>query len=134
MGTRWALGSIGVVAVTYGAFLVLGRGWEDIPALVVWLAVGVVLHDFVLVPIVLALCWAGRRFLPRPWRASALVALVITGSLSLAAVPVLGRFGARPDNPTLLDRPYLTTWLVLLVLTLAIVIAHGFLRRRAAAG
>jgi hypothetical protein len=36
----------------------------------------------------------------------------------VVAVPVLGRFGARPDNPTLLDRPYVLGWLVLAALTL----------------
>ena len=33
--------------------------------------------------------------------------------VTLVAVPVLGRFGARADNPTLLDRDYVAGWLVL---------------------
>ena len=41
------------------------------------------------------------------------------GSVTLLAVPVLGRFGARPDNPTLLDRDYALGWVVLAVLTIA---------------
>ena len=34
------------------------------------------------------------------------VGFVVLGSVTLLAMPVLGRFGARPDNPTLLDRDY----------------------------
>ena len=52
------------------------------------------------------------RGCPRSVRAPAAVALVVLGSVTLLAVPVLGRFGARPDNPTLLDRDYSAGWLV----------------------
>ena len=36
---------------------------------------------------------------------------VVLGSLTLLAIPVLGRFGERPDNATLLDRNYTVGWL-----------------------
>ena len=78
-----------------------------------WLAPGWSLHDLVLTP----WCWliaAARRSRccrPRPGRPAA-VGLVVLGSVTLLAVPVLGRFGARADNPTLLDRDYLAGWLV----------------------
>jgi hypothetical protein len=55
---------------------------------------------------------------------------VVWGGVTLMAVPVLGRFGARPDNPTLLDRPYLGTWVALSVVTLAVVATAGALRAR----
>ena len=54
---------------------------------------------------------------PRAARAPAVVGFVVLGSVTLLAVPVLGRFGARPDNATLLDRHYLVAWLVLAALT-----------------
>ena len=38
------------------------------------------------------------------------VGLVVWGGLTVMAIPVLGRFGALAANPTLLDRPYLTSW------------------------
>ena len=78
------------------------------------------LHDVVLAPLViLAVAWSARAGCPRPWRAPAVVALVVLGSVTLLAVPVLGRFGARPDNPTLLDRHYVAGWLGLLALVVA---------------
>ena len=46
-------------------------------------------------------------------RAAAAGGLLVLATVTLAAVPVLGRFGAKPDNPTLLDRPYLTGWLLI---------------------
>jgi hypothetical protein len=47
------------------------------------------------------------------------VALIVWGSITLLAVPVLGRFGALPDNPTLLDRPYQMSWLILSAVVVA---------------
>jgi hypothetical protein len=58
------------------------------------------------------------------------VALVVWGTVSLMAVPVLGRFGALSDNPTLLDRPYLSSWAVGTALVLAAVAAAGAVRAR----
>jgi hypothetical protein len=128
---RWLLGGLGVLLGAYGAWLALTR--QDTGQLVeiaVWLAAGVVLHDVVVAGVVLAGVVLGRRVLPRPWHAPATLALVVWGGVTLMAVPVLGRFGARPDNPTLLDRPYLGTWVALSVVTLAVVATAGAVRAR----
>lgn len=128
------LGATGLAVTTYGLWLLLRRT-ADLPAVLVWLGSGVVLHDAVLIPVVLLLCLAGRRLLPRPWWIPMLMALVVTGSLTLMAVPVLGRFGARPDNPTLLDRPYLAAWAGLLGLTAVLVVLGARVAaRRSGAG
>jgi hypothetical protein len=49
------------------------------------------------------------------------------------AVPVLGRWGANADNPTILDRNYTLGWLVVASLVLAGVVA-GVLRARGPGG
>jgi hypothetical protein len=116
---RGILGALGVLVGLFGAWLLLSR--QDTDQLVgaaTWLAGGVVLHDFVLTPIVLAVAWLGSRLLPRPMSAPAVVGLVVLGSVTLLALPVLGRFGERPDNATLLDRDYTVGWLVVAGLTL----------------
>jgi hypothetical protein len=118
-----------VVTGLYGGWLVLSRG-HDLLNLVVWLAAGVVLHDAVLSVAVLALGALALRVLPQPARAPAVVGLVVLGSATLLAVPVLGRFGARPDNPTLLDRSYWAGWLVLAAVTLVAVVAASLVRSR----
>jgi hypothetical protein len=127
--TRLALGAVGVLAGLYGGWLVLSRG-HDLGNLVLWLLLGVVLHDGVLAIAVLVLGGVTLRFLPRSAGAPAVVAFVVLGSATLLAVPVLGRFGARADNPTLLDRSYGTGWLVLAGLTLAAVVAASYVRSR----
>ena len=110
---RILLIAIGTALAAYGGFLLLDR--QDLDRLApagAWLAAGVLLHDAVLAPLTIAVGLAAARWLPPGVRAPGTVALVVLGPLTLLAVPVLGRYGARPDNPTLLDRPYLLGWLV----------------------
>ena len=120
-----------VAAVAAGAYAALLM-WEvagSAPWSVLrWLAGGVLLHDAVLAPAVLLLGLLTRWFVPRPWHAPAAVALVTWGALTLLAVPVLGRFGARADNPTLLDRSYLLSWLVMTALVVATMSGAGWWR------
>jgi hypothetical protein len=127
--TRVALGAFGVVLSLYGGWLVLSRG-HDLVNLGEWLVAGVVLHDVVLSLAVLALGTVVLRVLPEPARAPAVVGFLVLGSATLFAVPVLGRFGARPDNPTLLDRDYWTGWSMLAVLTVVAVVAASLVRSR----
>jgi hypothetical protein len=127
--TRLGLGALGVVAGLYGGWLVLSRG-HDLLNLLVWLVLGVVLHDGVLAVAVLVLGALALRVLPQVARAPAVVGFVVLGSATVFAIPVLGRFGARADNPSLLDRSYWAGWLVLAGLTLVAVVAASFLRAR----
>lgn len=117
MTARLALGGVGVLIGLYGVFRLLELGWDNLVATVVWLAGGVVLHDAVLAPIVVVVCaLAVLALRSRPWRAAAAGGLVVLGTVTLTAVPVLGRFGAKADNPTLLDRSYVVGWFLLVVL------------------
>lgn len=129
--TRVLLVVVGVLFGAYGAWLLLSRQDTDGNiATGTWLVAGVLLHDFLLVPVVLVVMGLGSRLLPGAWRAPVAVGVVVLGSLTLMAVPVLGRFGARPDNPTLLDRPYVAGWLVLAALVAVVVVAVCLLRSR----
>jgi len=120
--TRVVLVLAGVAASAYGVVLLLDRPTEDLVETGLWLAAGVLLHDAVLAPLVLGLGVVGARWLPARLRTPLAFGLVVLGSVTLVAVPVLGRFGAKPDNPTLLDRDYTTGWLVVAGLTLAAVV------------
>jgi hypothetical protein len=126
---RVGLGTVGVLAGVYGAWLLLTRG-HDLANVGLWLVAGVVLHDGVLAVAVLVLGALALRLLPQAARAPVVVGFVVLGSATLFAVPVLGRFGARADNPTLLDRSYWAGWLVLAGLTLAAVVAAALVRSR----
>jgi len=129
MRARVAMGAGGVLLGLYGAYLVLSRG-HDLLDVVLWLAGGVVLHDGVLSIAVVVLGVVAVRLLPEVARAPAVVGFVLLGSLTLLSVPVLGRFGARPDNDTLLDRNYVAAWLVVAGLTLVAVVVATLVRSR----
>ncbi len=122
---RWSLGVVGVATGCYGGWLLLTRqAGEELVSAGQWLVGGVVLHDLVLAPLVIVLVALAGRLTPRSLRAPAAVLLVVVGSVTLLAVPVLGGFGRRADNPSLLDRDYTTGWL-LLVGVLAVLAAVG---------
>jgi len=127
---RVVLGALGVLAAAYGAWLLLSRQEPaQVVDVVVWAVVALVLHDVVIGGLELALGAAAAKVLP--WTVSGPVSggFLVLGSVTLLAVPVLGRFGEKADNPTLLDRDYTTGWLVLAALVLAAVVL-GVLRRR----
>lgn len=123
----------GVGIGLWGAWKLAAYGLSDLTPVVLWLAGGVFSHDALVVPLTLVLA-LGARLLPRPWRAPAAVGLVVLGSVTLLAIPVLGRFGAHDDNPTLLDRNYLLGWGVLAALTMVAVAVAGWRRRAAGLG
>jgi hypothetical protein len=130
---RGGLILLGAVGMAYGAWLLVSRqDLGQILEVVVWLAAAVVIHDGILAPAVLALGWLGGRLLPRAVARGAVVVLVLLGPAVLVAIPVLGRFGAKPDNPTLLDRDYIQGLLVFAALCLCagVAVALGELRSR----
>jgi hypothetical protein len=131
MRLRILLAGLGALAVAYGASLLLSRQDPDqVVNAAIWLASGVVLHDLVLAPVVLALVALGTRIAPAASRAPAAAALVVLGAVTLLAVPVLGRFGARPDNPTLLDRDYTAGWFALAGFVLLATVVATLVRSR----
>ncbi|WP_143054953.1 hypothetical protein [Nocardioides luteus] len=132
-GMRGGLIALGAVGMAYGAWLLLSR--QDLGQIVevaLWLAAAVVIHDGILAPAVLALGWLGGRLLPRAVARGAVTVLVLLGPIVLVAIPVLGRFGAKPDNPTLLDRDYTQGLLGFAVLCVCagVAVALGELRSR----
>ena len=128
MRTRLLLGALGVAVATYGGWLLLQEDLSDLVDTAVWLAGGVVLHDFVLVPLTLLLGLALVRLLPANLRAPVAGGLVVLGTVTLMAVPVLGGWGANADNPTILDRNYPVGWLVAAGVTMLVVVVTIVLR------
>ncbi len=127
---RLVLGGVGVALAAYGGLLLVGRGWADLVTTLVWLGGGVLLHDAVLAPATMVVVAVAATVVPAPWRAPVAVALVVVGAVTLVAVPVLGGFGARPDNPTLLDRPYWSGWAAFVTLAVGAALAAGAVRAR----
>ncbi len=115
---RWVVGALGVAIGLWGAWLLLAYSFSTQFGIARWLVAGVVLHDFVLVPLTLVVWFLLRRVLPAVARGPVAGGLVTLGALTLLAIPVLGRFRTVPSNPTLLDRNYTVGWLVVLLVVL----------------
>jgi hypothetical protein len=130
VSTRIALGAAGVLLGLFGAYQLLELGVGNLVGTVVWLAGGVLLHDGVLAFATIAVLGVGAVLVPPRLKAPLAAAFVVLGTVTLTAVPVLGRFGARADNPTLLDRHYLVGWLVFAVLVGVVTAASVLLQGR----
>ena len=132
MIARILLGAAGVAIAAWGAWTLLTNQRPDqLIAAGIWLAAGVALHDAVLAPVVLLIGWLIVRALPRWARGPVAAGGIVLGTLTLVAVPVLGEFGRRPDNPSLLPRDYVSGWLVVAtVVTICVVIAALVARSR----
>jgi hypothetical protein len=119
---RLLLGAVGVAMGLFGLLRFLQHQPSAIVGGTLWLAGGVVAHDALLAPLTLLATAVGVRLVPRRLRVRVVVALVVIVTVTISAVPVLGGWGRRPDNPTLLDRHYVAGWVVLVV---AVVLASA---------
>ena len=130
---RVLLLALGVGAGVWGAMLLGDLGSMNFFASLSWLVGGVVVHDALIGPLVIALAVASTRLLRGPLPAPVIVGLIVVGSVTLASVPMIGRFGALADNPTLLPRNYGLGWLVfvgLVSVLVAVALLVGQARRR----
>ena len=128
--TRAVIGLIGIVVAAVGVMKLLDLGIDNLKDTVIWLVAGVIAHDGLLAPIVVALGVVVVRLVP-PWSRTPVVAgFVVLGSATIMAIPVLGRYGARSDNPSLLDRNYTAGWLVLAALVVVGVSLASWRNRR----
>lgn len=127
--TRAILMGAGAIVAGVGLWTMVQSGLSNILAALKWLVGSVIVHDAILVPVTIVLTLVVSRLLPSWLRAPATVGLVVLGTVTVSAIPVLGRFGAIPDNPTLLDRNYLAGWLVLAALVAVAVAVAGWRRR-----
>lgn len=141
MTARLVLIGAGVLTGLYGGWLLLDTGSDNTAAAVIWLAGGVVAHDAILAPLTIGLAWLGLRLRRRmPDDVGRIVgprvaaAVVVLGTVTVVAVPVLGRFGSLQDNPTLLPRNYVAGWLLLVgvvvLVTLGTILAKRVRDRR----
>lgn len=108
MVVRYVLGALAVTMMGLGAVLVVRTGtvWE----VVLWLAGAIVLHDGLIAPLVLGL---GLLLAAVPARGTVRAGVIVAGSLTLVALPLMLRPGTAP-NPTALPLDYVRNWLVLM--------------------
>jgi hypothetical protein len=105
---RVAFGVVGVAVMAVAVWGILrDRGETDPLGLAIWLGGGVVLHDFVLAPVVLLLGVGVVRVVPASMRAPVVVGLVSAGTLVLVGVPIVLASHRQVANPTVLPGNYL---------------------------
>jgi hypothetical protein len=130
---RLTTGAVGLALLGWGLRLLLGLDLADLLDAGLWLAGGVVVHDAVVAPLVVLVGLVASRALPAWGRGPVAVVGLLVGTVTLAVVPTLARFGAKPDDPFLLNRAYGAWWLVLTLLAVLGGAVGAWRARRAAA-
>ena len=108
---RGLLGLLGAAAVGWGGWLLRDDGLDRWRSQAAWFVGGVLGHDALIAPFIVLLGVAGARGCRprlRPARAG-------------------GGVG-RPDNPSLMNRPYVVAWIVFTIVVItatAITVARG---------
>ncbi len=104
----------------WGVWLMRDFTSEQLFSMGTWLAGGVILHDAVIAPLTVLLGVVAARLLPGRTRAVVAIAFLVWATLTVTFVNVLSGQGGKPDNDTVLHRPYGLSWIIL---TTVIVVA-----------
>ena len=123
--TRLLTGAAGAALMGVGVSLLLDV--RDLTDVVVWLGGAVVLHDALIAPAVLL---AGPVLVRGALRGPVRAALIVAGSLTVVALPVLLRPGPRA-NSSVLPLDYPRNWLIALAAVAAVTALSTAARRRA---
>lgn len=110
---RVLLGAAGVFLVVVGLVNLRDQDGGQLLSMLWWSAGAVLVHDAVLAPLTVLLALPATRLVRGAARRPVLVGFVVWTTTTVATSNVLLGVGGKPDNPTLLDRPYLASWLVL---------------------
>ena len=128
---RGALLALGVAGGLWGVWLMRDFTSPQLISVGSFLVGGVILHDAVLAPVTVGLGVLAARLLPNHFRAAAGIAFLIWGTLTLAFFNVLSGQGGKPDNMTVLNRPYALSWLALTGVLAGVMVAAAVRRRQA---
>ncbi|KAA1397257.1 hypothetical protein [Aeromicrobium ginsengisoli] len=116
----------------WGVWLMRDFTSEQLVSMGTFLAGGVLLHDAVIAPVTVLLGVVAARLLPGRTRSVAAIAFLVWATLTVAFVNVLSGQGGKPDNDTVLHRPYGLSWVVMTALIAAIAATVAYRRRRIA--
>ncbi len=129
---RVALLGLGVAGGLWGLWLMHDFTTSQLLSVATFLVGGVILHDAIIAPVTVGVGVAAARLLPGHFRAAAGIGFLLWGTLTLAFFNVLSGQGGKPDNDTVLNRPYAVSWLVMTAVLAAAVVVAAVRRRRAA--
>jgi hypothetical protein len=113
----WVGLALGTPVMLYGTVeLVRQAGWSRAFGVARWFGGGILLHDLVLVPIVLAVVWVVGRWTPPVVHTPLRAAVLGTALVVALGWPGLRGYGNKPDNATIHPLDYGSAVLTLLVL------------------
>ncbi len=124
----WIGLALGTPVMLYGAYgLVHQAGWTRSFQVATWLGGGLLLHDLLLVPVVLALVWAVGKVVPPPLRLPVRVGILGSALIVAVAWPALRGYGDKPDNATVHPLDYTSAVLTALAMLWAAAALWGVL-------
>ncbi len=131
----WIGLAFGAPVMVYGAAeLITQGGWPRFVNVVEWLSAGVLLHDLLLAPLVIAVIWTIRRLFPSQFTPPITAGILGTALIVAIGWPALRGYGNRPDNPTVHPLDYSTAVLTAIALVWILVavwlLARALLRRQ----
>ena len=103
----WVFAAVGLAIVAFGLIGLLNDPRAG--SLANWatfLIGGLVLHDGIFAPLVVGASLIAWWILPRRARPAFLATAIVAGIVVLLSIPVIGRWGELPGNPSLLPRNY----------------------------
>jgi hypothetical protein len=104
---RFVFAAAGLAALAWGAWLAWDfAGAHNAVQVAFWLVGGPVVHDALVAPVVGLAGLALARFVPVAWRVPVAVGAVLSGVLTLLAVPLLWHPFGVATNPGLHDANY----------------------------
>ncbi|WP_242606263.1 hypothetical protein [Protofrankia symbiont of Coriaria ruscifolia] len=131
---RALVAAAGLAAIGYGIHgLINGQPATNPPNTTAWLIGGILAHDLMVVPVTMAAGFVLSRLIPAPYRAVLQAALLVSGSVALASLPLWRGYGGSADNPSVNPLPYgrnLGIVLGLVWTCAAAVIVHRAVRAR----
>lgn len=101
---------------------------EQLVSMMTWLIGGVILHDAVIAPVTVLVGVVATRMLPGYARSVAAVAFLVWATLTVTFANVLS--GQGGNNHTVLNRPYVLSWVVLTIVIASVATAVAYRRRR----
>lgn len=104
---RIACAAVGIPLALFGLFrLVTEIPLHNLVFLALWLVAAVVIHDGVLSPAVAGLGWLLRRVIPDRGRRYLQLGLIMSGLVTVIAIPMIYLRGSQPTVKALLLRNY----------------------------
>lgn len=124
----WSCTAIGLTVLAYGVGGLIVESDRTHPEQWIrWFAGSLIVHDFIVAPLVIAVGSLLVNRVRAPYRAAVQGAAIATGIITLTTWPFLRGYGLRPDNTSVLPNNY-TVGLSIVVGAVWLVAAGALLR------